>query len=75
MKKLQMSTHEIGPPWQCEQFNCFIHFMQEEQQAIIRNYNALPSHDAQYQYLAGRMTLYPVISRRPRCPEAEISFW
>ena len=61
MKKMQLSTHELGPDCKCLRFKCFINVKEIERQLIINNFNVMTNFNEQNQYLAGLVSLLPVV--------------
>lgn len=53
MKKLRLSTHELGKDCRCKRLKCFDVISQDSRKKIIKDFNNLASHNEQSLYLAG----------------------
>lgn len=71
MKKLRASTHELGPDCFCKRFKCFSTISAPERHRLIREFNDLGETNSQNSFLAGLITVLPVMRRRPRKNEEE----
>lgn len=68
-KKLNLRSHEAGENCHCKRYKCFHVVNQEQRNNILRDFNLLPTRDAQNLYLCGLITVYEVQRRRPRKDE------
>lgn len=73
-KKLRTQTHETGPPCNCTKLQCFNKMDEMVRLDIIRNFNELPSYDAQNLYLSGFVECNLVKQRKNRKPAEEATF-
>lgn len=74
MKRLRLSTHELGPPCNCTRFKCFEQLSEVNLQEILRYFNSFGSVYEQNLYLCGLITVHNVQRRRNRNDESEANF-
>lgn len=72
-KKLRLQSHEQGPDCRCKRFKCFSIIPIEERSKILAEFNRMESWNVQSAYLAGLISITPVVQRRPRLPEEDSS--
>lgn len=68
-KKLRNSTLETGPDCPCKRYECFNNITEKERHILITQFNDMGregGYNSQNSYLAGLISLTPVLSRRPR---------
>lgn len=68
MKKMRVSSHEIGKDCMCKRYKCFENVSVEERNRIIKEFNSYETYDKQSEYLGGLITVLPVQRRRNRKP-------
>ncbi|KAL1497343.1 hypothetical protein ABEB36_008325 [Hypothenemus hampei] len=69
MKVLRAESHELGPNCFCKRLQCFKNVSEDERKKILHDFNALGNNNKQNSYLAGLITILPVMRRRPRKSE------
>ncbi|XP_072383777.1 uncharacterized protein [Diabrotica undecimpunctata] len=74
MKKLRLSSHEMGPPCHCKRLKCFDVLNDLERNSILSDFNNMTSIDEQNSYLCGLISVVPVQRRRSRLPERTASY-
>lgn len=74
MKKLRLSSHELGAPCNCLRFKCFEVINENNRKNIIQYFNSLSSVSEQNLYLSGLINVYNVQRRRSRKLEDDASF-
>lgn len=70
MKKVRLQSHEVGENCNCKK-KCFENVPEQARNAIIKNFNALSSHDEKNSYLCSLISVLPVRRRRPRNDEEQ----
>lgn len=69
-KKINLQSHCMGPDCQCTK-KCFEVISADNRIRLLKEFNMMKSVDMQNAYLAGLITVLPIMRRRPRKPEEE----